>query len=147
MPNCTPSLIASQSRNPRRRTATPVVSLNRARPNMGHTWTPNCPTYFLPIPMNSRMSRVMILHVACSRILRQFRAPTQNDRRTESERFVPLARKAKQAIRGWSMQPDAVQRENKPLECRVILVGALSPSRMLKESTGAVEIKHVRFHE
>ena len=50
MPNCTPSLIASQSRNPRRRTATPVVSLNRARPNMGHTWTPNCPTYFLPIP-------------------------------------------------------------------------------------------------
>ena len=50
MPNCTPSLIASQSRNPRRRTSTPVVSLNRARPNMGHTWTPNCPTYFLPIP-------------------------------------------------------------------------------------------------
>ena len=27
-----------------------MVSLNRARPNMGHTWTPNCPTYFLPIP-------------------------------------------------------------------------------------------------
>ena len=50
MPNCTPSLIASQSRNPRRRTATPVVSLNRARPNVRHTWTPNCPTYFLPIP-------------------------------------------------------------------------------------------------
>ncbi|MCH8218193.1 MAG: BrnA antitoxin family protein [Planctomycetes bacterium] len=50
MPNCTPSLIASQLQNPRRRTATPVVSLNRARPNIGHTWTPNCPTYFLPIP-------------------------------------------------------------------------------------------------
>ena len=51
MPNCTPSLIASQSRDPRRRTATPVVSLIRARPNMGTTWTPNCPIYFLPIPM------------------------------------------------------------------------------------------------
>ena len=50
MPNCTPSLIASQSRNPRRRTATPVVSVNRARPNMGHTWIPNCPSYLLPIP-------------------------------------------------------------------------------------------------
>ena len=54
MPNCTPSLIASQSRNPRRRTATPVVLLNRARPNIRHTWTPNCPTYFLPIPKFSR---------------------------------------------------------------------------------------------
>ena len=52
---------------------------------------------------------------------KNLRAPTQNDRRTESERFVPLARKAKQAIRGWSMEPDAVQRENKPLECRLIL--------------------------
>ena len=79
MPNCTPSWIASQSRkqrlpwskagcdssiktissNPRRRTATPVVSLNRARPNMGHTWTPNCPIYLLPIPnhQTSRSSR------------------------------------------------------------------------------------------
>ena len=27
----------------------------------------------------------------------------------------------KQAIRGWSMEPDAVQREKKPLECRLIL--------------------------
>ena len=53
MPNCTPSLIASQSRDPRRRTATPVVSLIRARPNMGHTWTPNCPIYFLPIPLRT----------------------------------------------------------------------------------------------
>ena len=45
--------------------------------------------------------------------------------------FLALARKAtcppkpwrrgKQAIRGWSMEPDAVQRENKPLECRLIL--------------------------
>ena len=51
MPNCTPSLIASQLQNPQRRTSTPVVSLNRARPNMGHTWTPNCPTYLLPIPL------------------------------------------------------------------------------------------------
>jgi len=34
---------------------------------------------------------------------------------------LPLARKAKQAIRGWSMEPDAVQRENKSLEYRVIL--------------------------
>ena len=33
--------------------------------------------------------------------------------------------KAKQAIRGWSMQPDAVQKRNKPFECRVILLGAL----------------------
>ena len=29
--------------------------------------------------------------------------------------------KAKQAIRGWLMEPDAVQRQNKPLECRLIL--------------------------
>ncbi len=50
MPNCTPYLTASQSRNPRRRTATPVVLLNRSRPNMGHTWTRNFPTYLLPIP-------------------------------------------------------------------------------------------------
>ncbi len=64
MPNCTPSWIASQSQNPRRRrTATPVVSLRKLGrdsllkdcppslflPNMGHTWTPNCPTYLLPI--------------------------------------------------------------------------------------------------
>ena len=48
------------------------------------------------------------------------------NRRNESERFFSLARKAKQAIRGWSMQPDAVQAENKLLECRVILLGALS---------------------
>ena len=56
MPNYTPSSIASQSRHPRRRTATPVVSLNRARPNMGHTWTPNCPIYFLPIPKKTSRS-------------------------------------------------------------------------------------------
>ena len=31
-----------------------MVSLNRARPNIGHTWTPNCPTYFLPIPKYSK---------------------------------------------------------------------------------------------
>jgi hypothetical protein len=36
-----------------------------------------------------------------------------------------LARKAKQAIRGWSMQPDVVQEQDKPLACRVILLGAL----------------------
>ena len=35
--------------------------------------------------------------------------------------FFPPARKAKQAIRGWSMEPDAVQWKNKPLECRLIL--------------------------
>ena len=50
MPNCTSSLIASQSRNPRHRIAMPVVWLNRTRPNPRHTWPPNCPTYFLPIP-------------------------------------------------------------------------------------------------
>ena len=62
MPSCTPSWIASQSQYPRRRTATPVVSLRKPgrdsllkdcppslfRPNMGHTWTPKGPTYFLP---------------------------------------------------------------------------------------------------
>ena len=37
-----------------------------------------------------------------------------------------LARKAKQAIRGWSMQPDAAQKENKLFECSFILLGALS---------------------
>ena len=59
MPNCTPSWIASQSRNPRSRTATPVVSLNRARPNMGHTWTSNCPIYLLPIPNHYDLSSLM----------------------------------------------------------------------------------------
>ena len=44
----------------------------------------------------------------------------------ESERFFRLERKAKQAIRGCPMQPDAVQTENKLLKCRVILLGALS---------------------
>jgi hypothetical protein len=37
-----------------------------------------------------------------------------------------LARKAKQAIRGWSIQPDAVQRKKKRFECRLILLGALN---------------------
>jgi len=39
---------------------------------------------------------------------------------------LTLARKAKQAIRGWSMQPDAVQGQNKRFECRLILLGALN---------------------
>ena len=63
MPNCTPSVIASQSRKPRRRTATPMVPLNRARPNMGHTWTPNCPIYLLPIPC-CRVSSLLLLWIA-----------------------------------------------------------------------------------
>jgi hypothetical protein len=40
--------------------------------------------------------------------------------------FSRLARKAKQAIQGWSIQPDAAQTRNKPFECRVILLGALN---------------------
>ena len=77
MPNCTPSWIASQSQNPRRRTATPVVSLRTLGrdsllkdcppslflPNMGHTWTPNCPTYFLPIPKRSAFTLIELLVV------------------------------------------------------------------------------------
>ena len=53
------------------------------------------------------------------------RVPNKMNRSNENEHFSSLARKAKQAIRGWSMQPDAVQRRNKPFECRVILLGAL----------------------
>ena len=34
---------------------------------------------------------------------------------------IGLLLKAKQAIRGWSMQPDATQTPKKPFECRVIL--------------------------
>ena len=51
--------------NPRRRTATPVVSLNRARPNIGHTWTPNCPTYFLPIPKPVERPLLSFLVLCC----------------------------------------------------------------------------------
>jgi hypothetical protein len=54
----------------RLRTATPVVSLNRARPNMGHTWTPNCPTYFLPIPysgFSDQAAASKICHCVCAR--------------------------------------------------------------------------------
>ena len=43
--------------------------------------------------------------------------------------FLALARNAKQAIRGWSMEPDAVQRQNKPIECRLVLLGALTSCR------------------
>ncbi|MHC4532602.1 MAG: hypothetical protein ACYS6K_01500 [Planctomycetota bacterium] len=38
----------------------------------------------------------------------------------------------KQAIGGWSMQSDAVQKRNKPFECRVILLGALSTYRKIE---------------
>ncbi len=41
-----------------------------------------------------------------------------------------LARKAKQTIRGWSMEPDAVQRQNKPFECRSILLGGRNTTRL-----------------
>ena len=51
MPNCTPSLIASQSRNPRRRTATAEVSLNRARSNMGLHLDPKLSNLFLADPL------------------------------------------------------------------------------------------------
>ena len=48
--NCTSSLIASQSRNPRYRVTMPVVSLNRVQSNLRHTSTPKHPTSFWPAP-------------------------------------------------------------------------------------------------
>jgi len=56
-PNCTPSLIVSQSQNQRRRTATPVVSLNRSRPNLKHTWSPNSGIYFVHSPYDGGNDR------------------------------------------------------------------------------------------
>ena len=45
----------------------------------------------------------------------------QNESLHRKRAFLRLARKAKQAVRGRSMEPDAVQTQNKPFECRVIL--------------------------
>ena len=105
MPNCTPSLIASQSRHPRRRTATPVVSLNRARPNMGHTWTPNCPIYFLPVPYS---------------LLAQPLAD-------KGSRCCPSGRRqAPSTILGWPASPSLPEPKTLALGATIILLGALN---------------------
>ncbi|MCP4256130.1 MAG: hypothetical protein GY774_01225 [Planctomycetes bacterium] len=48
------------------------------------------------------------------------------NRSTESERFRAWQGRRSRPSSGWSMQSDAVQTRNKPFECRVILLGALS---------------------
>ena len=63
------------------------------------------------------------------------RVPTKMNRCTENKRFcvckegdlsTETLAKTKHAVRGRSMEPDAVQTQNKPFECRVILLGAFS---------------------
>jgi len=108
MPNCTPSLIASQSRHPRRRTATPVVSLNRARPNMGHTWTPNCPIYFLPIPKMEVSRRYaftlveLLVVIAVIALLMAILIPVLNRARELGQRTVCLSN-LRQLTLAWNL--------------------------------------------
>ena len=143
MPNCTPSLIASRSRHPRRRTATPVVSLRmlgRDRllkdcppslflPNMGNTWTPNCPPYFLPIPKvdSSRISGTA-MDVVLGFVGKLARRP-------ESEQFFRLAKTAKQAILvSSSMEPDAATRKK----------GRSKPDRVFRHSLATHPLCRIR---
>ena len=93
MPNCTPSWIASQSQNPDLSASLGTGSellrlwfrlreLGRDSllkdcppslflPNMGHTWTPNYPTYFLPIPMTSTFSLLSSPRRLCPKLFCQ----------------------------------------------------------------------------
>ncbi len=50
MPDCTPSLTASQSRIPRRRYGYAGGFAQSAQLNLGHTQTPKSLTYFLTVP-------------------------------------------------------------------------------------------------
>ena len=47
------------------------------------------------------------------------------NRSTENERFRFWQGRRSRLLFALSMQPDAVQKRNKPFECRVILLGAL----------------------
>ena len=53
------------------------------------------------------------------------RVPIKMIRSTENERFRFWQGRRSRQCTALSMQPDAVQRRNKPFECRVILLGAL----------------------
>ena len=44
------------------------------------------------------------------------------------------------------MEPDAVQRENKPLECRFMLLGALRTFRADRGMTGRIAQKPAQRH-
>ena len=53
--------------------------------------------------------------------------PNKINRSTENERFrFWQERRSRQCLIALSMEPDAVQKRNKPFECRVILLGALN---------------------
>ncbi|MHC4533872.1 MAG: exo-beta-N-acetylmuramidase NamZ domain-containing protein, partial [Planctomycetota bacterium] len=66
------------------------------------------------------------------------RVPNKINRSTENERFrCWQGRRSSQCI-ALSMQPDAVQRRNKPFECRFILLCALSLFTMLSSCQGSI---------
>ncbi|MHC4537385.1 MAG: hypothetical protein ACYS6K_25890 [Planctomycetota bacterium] len=51
--------------------------------------------------------------------------PNKMNRSTENERFRFWQGRRSRQCTALSMEPDAVQKRNKPFECRVILLGAL----------------------
>jgi len=66
------------------------------------------------------------------------RVPIKMNRSTESEHFrCWQGRRSRQCNTALSMQPDTVQRRNKPFECRLILICALSLFVMLSSCRGS----------
>jgi len=91
----------------------PIGPSHTSRP--AHTHSPIFLSPFFPLRL---LSNEAIIH---------YRVHSRMNRRTESERFFVWQRKGKHRSEDRRCPPrrNAVQRENKPLECRVILLCAL----------------------